>query len=135
MPQPTFKLIKKGKLGLLFWLVTCLLGSIIIVEIERQLFNKTLGFYISFSDNILLWFVLTGIVLLCSSPVILTIYLLSKRLKNLGRMITITLILTFILALSIVYFLSKSYFEAFYLTSPYFLFAFILELFYIKMES
>ena len=135
MRQAESNLIKKGKIGLLFWIVACFLGSILIVEIERHLFNKVEGFYMPLSDGLLLWFVVTIITLLTSSPIILIIYLLSKRVKKLGLMITTTLVLTFIFAYVLTLYLSRSFFEAFYLTSPYFVFAFILEIIYLKMEG
>ena len=129
------KLIKKGKIGILFWVISCLFGSIVIVEIERHLLNKIEGFYMSLFDGIVLWCTMTFITLVCSTPIILLIYLLSKRLKQLGIIITTTLIIAFVIAYIITLTISLSHFESFYLTSPYFIFAFILEFFYLKKEA
>jgi len=129
------KLIKKGKTGILFWFISCLFGSIVIVEIERHLLNKIEGFYMSLFDGIVLWCTMTFVTLVCSAPIILIIYLLSKRQKQLGIIITTTLIITFVIAYIITLSISQSHFETFYLTSPYFIFAFILEFFYLKKEA
>jgi hypothetical protein len=128
------KLINKGKIGLLFWLLTCFIGSIIVITIERQLFNEREGFYMSIYDGILLSIIMTIITLLGSSPVILAIYWFSTRLKSLVQLVTTALLLAFLIAYIITLNLSNSYFEALYITGSYFVFAFIFEFAYLKIE-
>jgi hypothetical protein len=131
---PNKRKIKKGKIGLLFWLISCFSGSVIVVEIERYFFNKNLGFYMSLSEGILLWFIIMILVLLVSSPLILIIYLLVKNNMNLNKVLTIGLSIGFILSYLITLYLSRSYFDAFYIVMPYFFFAFILGFAYLKIE-
>lgn len=126
--------IKKGKIGLLFWLISCFSGSVIVVEIERYFFNKNLGFYMSLSEGILLWFIIMILVLLGSSPLILIIYLLVKNNMNLNKVLTIGWSISFILSYFITRYFTGSYYEAFYIVVPYFFFAFILGFIYIKKE-
>ncbi len=126
--------IKKGKIGLLFWLLSSFLGSILAVEIQRYYFNKIHGFHISLSDGILFWFIILLFVLFVSSPLILVIYLLVKKDLNLAKVLLTVLSVSFILSFFITRFFTGSYYEAFYIVVPYFFFAFILGWIYIKKE-
>ncbi len=127
-------MIKRGKYGLFFWFLSCLIGSIIVVEIERYLLNQMKGFNMPISEGIGLWLFITFLILIASSPLILMIYLLSKKNRQLGKTITLTLLIAFIITYFITVELSRSYFEAFYITSPYFSLAFIFEYIYLKIE-
>lgn len=135
MTQLKSSVIKNGKLGLLFWFFVCLFGSLIVVAIEKILFNEIVGFYLSLSDGFLLWLIVTLAILMISTPVILIIYLLSKRFNNLSRIIINTLLLTFVISYIGTVYLTKSYTEALYVTSSYFIFAFIFGKIYLKKES
>ena len=88
----------------------------------------------SLSEGILLWFIIMILVLLVSSPLILIIYLLVKNNMNLNKVLTIGLSIGFILSYLITLYLSRSYFDAFYIVMPYFFFAFILGFAYLKIE-
>jgi hypothetical protein len=127
--------IKKGKLGLLFWLFVCLLGSFIVVAIERSIYNEIVGFYMSLSDGILLWLIVTLTLLMISAPIILIIYLLSKRFDNLSRILINILLLTFVISFIVTVYLTRSYAEAFYLISPYVILTFVFGKIYLKKES
>lgn len=126
--------IKKGKIGLLLWLITCFLGSIFAVEIQRYYFNKINGFHISNSEGILFWFIIMFFVLIISSPLILIIYLLVRKELNLTKVLMTGLGISFILSYFITRYFTGSYYEAFYIVVPYFFFAFILGFIYIKKE-
>lgn len=127
--------IKKGKLGLLFWLFVCLLGSFIVVAIERSIYNEIVGFYMSLSDGILLWLIVTLTLLMISAPIILIIYLLSKRFDNLSRILINILLLTFVISFIVTVYLTRNYAEAFYLISPYVVLTFVFGKIYLKKES
>lgn len=127
-------MIKRGKYGLLFWFLSCFIGSITVVEIERYELNDIKGFNMPISEGIVLWFFITLLTLIVSSPLILLIYFLSKKTRQLAKIITLTLLIAFIITYFITVELSRSYFEAFYITSPYFLLAFIFEFIYLKIE-
>ena len=131
---PTMNNIKKGKIGLLLWLITCFLGSIFVVEIQRYYFNKINGFHISNSEGILFWFIIMFFVLIISSPLILIIYLLVRKELNLTKVLMTGLGISFILSYFITRYFTGSYYEAFYIVVPYFFFAFILGFIYIKKE-
>ena len=131
---PTMNNIKKGKIGLLLWLITCFLGSIFAVEIQRYYFNKINGFHISNSEGILFWFIIMFFVLIISSPLILIIYLLVRKELNLTKVLMTGLGISFILSYFITRYFTGSYYEAFYIVVPYFFFAFILGFIYIKKE-
>ena len=131
---PTMNNIKKGKNGLLLWLITCFLGSIFVVEIQRYYFNKINGLHISNSEGILFWFIIMFFVLIISSPLILIIYLLVRKELNLTKVLMTGLGISFILSYFITRYFTGSYYEAFYIVVPYFFFAFILGFIYIKKE-
>ena len=131
---PTMNNIKKGKIGLLLWIITCFLGSIFVVEIQRYYFNKINGFHISNSEGILFWFIIMFFVLIISSPLILIIYLLVRKELNLTKVLMTGLGISFILSYFITRYFTGSYYEAFYIVVPYFFFAFILGFIYIKKE-
>jgi hypothetical protein len=126
--------IKKGKIGLLFWLISSFLGSVSAVEIQRYYFNKIPGFHFSFSDGILFWFIIMLFVLLVSSPLILIIYQLVKKELNLSKVLMVGLSIGLILSYFITRYFTGSYYEALYIVTPYFVFAFILGFVYLKME-
>jgi len=126
---------KKGKLGLLFWFFSCFSGSVIVVEIERFLFNKILGFHMPLSNGIKLWFLVTFFILIISSPLVLIIYFLLKRNKTMIKVMVIGLSVAFMLSYLVTLSLSLSYFEAFYITAPYFFFAFLFGYLYLKIEK
>ncbi len=129
--------IRQGKIALLYWLLSCFFGSIVVVEIERYLFNQIQGFHMPlFMDGIFLWLVLTVFSIAASFPAILTIYLLSKNRLNqrFNEIATSTLLIFYIPIYALTYFISVSFIEAFYLTSPYFLLAFIFKFKYLKLQ-
>ena len=124
----------RGNIGLAFWVLSCLLGSIIAVEVWRYQFNLVPGFYMSISDGILIWGVVTVVSIIFSTPNILTIHFLSKRTNRLGRLISICLLSFYVIVYLIFQELCQSWLEAFYFASPYFFIAFILEYIYLKLE-
>jgi hypothetical protein len=126
--------IKKGKIGLLYWLLTSFLGSVFAVEIQKYYFNKIYGLHISISEGILFWFIIMLFVLIISSPLILIIYLLVRKELNLTKVIMTGLGISFILSYFITRYFTGSYYEAFYIVVPYFIFAFILGWIYIRKE-
>ena len=126
--------IKKGKIGLLFWILTSFLGSVFAVEIQKYYFNKIYGLHISISEGILFWFIITLFVLIISSPLILMIYLLLRKNLNLTKVLMTGLGISFILSYFITRYFTGSYYEALYIVVPYFFFAFILGCIYLKKE-
>ena len=54
------KTIQKGRIGFVLWLLTCTLGSFIVVSIERYHWNKTEGHFMSIPDLILLSGIVTA---------------------------------------------------------------------------
>jgi hypothetical protein len=126
--------IKKGKIGLLFWILTSFLGSACAVEIQRYYFNKIYGLHITNLEGILFWFIIMLFVLIVSSPLILIIYLLSRKELNLPNVLMTGLGISFILSYFITRYFTGSYYEAFYIVVPYFFFAFIFAFIFIKKE-
>ena len=126
--------IKKGKIGLLFWILTSFLGSACAVEIQRYYFNKIYGLNITNLEGILFWFIIMLFVLIVSSPLILIIYLLSRKELNLPNVLMTGLGISFILSYFITRYFTGSYYEAFYIVVPYFFFAFIFAFIFIKKE-
>jgi hypothetical protein len=126
--------IKKGKIGLLFWILTSFLGSACAVEIQRYYFNKIYGLHITNLEGILFWFIIMLFVLIVSSPLILIIYLLGRKELNLPNVLMTGLGISFILSYFITRYFTGSYYEAFYIVVPYFLFAFIFAFIFIKKE-
>ena len=126
--------IKKGKIGLLFWILTSFLGSVCAVEIQRYYFNKIYGLHITNLEGILFWFIIMLFVLIVSSPLVLIIYLLGRKELNLTKVLMTGLGISFILSYFITRYFTGSYYEAFYIVVPYFFFAFILTFIFIKKE-
>jgi len=125
---------KKGITGLILWLITCIFGSIIIVEIERYLFNQSAEFHMSLRDGILLWFFVTLITFSVSSPFIFLIYYFARKNGKLKKVLIFGLCSSFIIFYLIVWHLSKKPLEALYLIFPYYFFAFILGFGYLRIE-
>lgn len=128
------KTIQKGRTGFLLWLLTCTLGSYTGVSIERCQWNKTEGHFMSIPDLILLGGIVTAIALIISTPVILSIYFLSGKSKNLGFLLNLSLLVTFAVAFLVCTYLSKSMFDAIQILGPYFLLAFISKYIFLKIE-
>jgi hypothetical protein len=128
------KTIQKGRIGFVLWLLTCTLGSFIVVSIERYHWNKTEGHFMSIPDLILLGGIVTAIALISSTPTILSIYFLFGKSKNLGLLINLSLIITLLVGFFVVTYLSKSIFDAIQILGPYFLLAFISKYFFLKIE-
>lgn len=127
--------IKKGKIGLLLWLLSSFLGSVFAVEIQKYYFYKIYGLHISISEGVLFWFIIMLFVLIISSPLIFIIYLLVKKEMNLTKVLMTGLSISFILSYFITRYFTGSYYEAFYIVVPYFFFAFSFGWIYIKKES
>jgi hypothetical protein len=131
---PNMNKIKKGKIGLLFWLLSSFSGSVFAVEIQKYYFNKIYGLHISNSEGILFWFIIMLFVLIVSSPLIVIIYLLVKKDLSLTKVLMIGLSIGFILSFFITRYFTGSYYEALYIVVPYFFFAFLLGIKYTKIE-
>lgn len=116
-------------------MISCLIGSVIVVEMERNAVNRIPGFHVSLNDGMFLWGVLTIFSLLVSLPLILIIYVVARKSKNLAKSLFAGLGISFVLSYFITFYFCESYAEAFYLTIPYFLAAFIFGVIYLKMES
>jgi hypothetical protein len=127
--------LKKGKIGILLWIFSCLFGSLIVTGIEGYFTNQINVFHLSVPECILLSLFMTLVTIIGSSPVILSIYFLSKKFNHLTKLITLSLTLAFVITFSISFSLSRSLFEAFYLTTPYFFFAFIFGFYYSRIEK
>ena len=110
--------IKNGKIGLLFWLLSSFLGSIFVVEIQRYYFNQIPGMFISLSDGIILWFIISILVLIITLPIVYTIYLLSKKDYKIANVLYTTLSIGLIVSFFITKLFTNSYFESFYITVP-----------------
>ena len=128
------KNIKHGKIGLLFWFLTCVIGSFVDVSVERYYWNQVEGHFISFPDLIFLSGILTVIALISTTPTILAIYFLSRKSNNLGLLISSILLVTFIIGFIVVLNLSKSISDTLQILSPYFLLSFLLQYFFLKIE-
>lgn len=126
---------KKGKIGLLYWLLTSFLGSVFAVEIQKYYFNKIYGLHISISERILFWFIIMLFVMIISSPLILIINLLVSKEYNLAKVIMTGIGFSCILSYFITSYFTESYYEAFYIVVPYFIIAFILGWKYIKKKD
>jgi len=126
--------IKQGKTGLVFWFLTCLLGSFVVVSIDRYFWNQDEGHFMSIPDLIFLSLLMTVIVLICSVPTIITIYLLSRKSNKLGLQIKSSLLVTFVTSFIVVLYLSKSTSDTLQITSPFFLLAIMFQYFYLKIE-
>ena len=127
--------IKNGKIGLLFWLLSSFLGSIFVVEIQRYYFNQIPGMFISLSDGIILWFIISILVLIITLPIVYTIYLLSKKDYKIANVLYTTLSIGLIVSFFITKLFTNSYFESFYITVPYFVFAFIFGTKFIRLNE
>lgn len=128
------KTIQKGRIGFVLWLLTCTLGSFIGVSIERFQWNKPEGHFLSVPDLILLSGIVTAIALISSAPLILSIYFLSGKSKNLGFLLNLSLLVTFAVAFFFVTYLSKSMVDALQILCPYFLLALISKYIFLKIE-
>lgn len=126
--------IKKGKTGLVFWFLTCLLGSFVVATIERYSWNQVEGNFMSITDLIFLSGILTAIALISSMPTILVIHLLSKKMKSLGLLINLSLLLTFGIGFFVVIYLSKSIYDTLQILVPFILFAFTFQFIFLRME-
>ena len=124
--------LKKGKLGILFWICTCLLGSMIAWGELWYSSPPENDFISSGSDWVGLSLAFTLASILASSPAILTIYFLAKIFNHLGKLIASVLILTYIITISILGNYSLS--GALIFTAPYFVIAFILGYIYSRLE-
>jgi hypothetical protein len=129
------KLIKNGKIGILYWFISCLLGSFVLVAIERNSINNVKGFHLSLLDGVVLTLLMTAVTFIISSPVIFAIFYFSKRTKQLSKSITRSLVFTFILAYFGTYYLTQNLIESLYFIFPYFLCAFVFKYFYLKFEK
>ena len=126
--------MKPIKITLSFWFLTCFLGSIVVVEIERYLLNHKGVFDISLSEGIFYIAILTILSLVVSLPALLTIYFFFQKGYNRGRLISSIGFSFFILVFFTTFYLSNSLIEALYFTCPYFILAAIFELLYLKFN-
>jgi hypothetical protein len=128
--------IEHRKIGLLYWFLSCFFGSVLVGEIERQVINHMQVFHISlFMDGIYLYLILTVISLAISFPMVVIVYYLSKKksASDFNKLVTTSLATFYLLTICLNYFMSNSLWEAFYLTSPYFLIAFSFKLRYLRI--
>lgn len=127
--------LKEGKLGFVFWFLTCFLGSILLVEIESYFFNNRAGFHISFADRFMLWFVMTLLSLIVSSPSIILIYVFLRNGFQMNRVLLFGLAFSCVSTYFLTHFLTTKHFEAFYVTGSYHLVGSIFTIFYLRIES
>lgn len=128
--------IQHRKIGLLYWMLSCIAGSIIVTEIERFSFNQTPNFHIPlFMDGIISWLILSMISVVISFPAILIILYLSKNkpLQYFNKILSFSLVIFYILTFTLSYSLSASFWEALYLTCPYFALAFVFKTKYLRL--
>ena len=129
----THKTINHKITGLLFWFLTCLLGSFIVVSIERYKWNQIEGHFMTISGLILIGTLLTLIALISSAPTIVAINYLSRKTKNLGLLITTSFLLTFAVGFFVVLYLSKSVSDTLQILSPFFLLSFAFQCIFLKI--
>jgi hypothetical protein len=127
--------MKPIKITLSFWFLTCFLGSIVVVEIERYLLNYKGVFDISLSEGIFYIAILTILSLVVSLPALLTIYFLFQKGYNRGGVISYIGFSFFILVFFTIFYLTNNLIEALYFTCPYFILAAIFELLYLKFNA
>lgn len=123
---------KKWIIGIKYWLLTCFLGSIFIVEIERQNLNDTGAFHLPFNESIILWMIFFFASALISSPIIGYIYYAIKKGKSPIKSISLTFLVSFLIIYYMTYQLTKSYYETLYIVGLYFLIGSIFSFFYLK---
>lgn len=131
-------IMKKWKVGLLFWIFVCLAGSLTNSLILSSIMNSIPYFYFSISDVIWTSLLLIGISMIYSLPIVLTIrYFLKTTLLNQKRILFLNFILIVysVVIFVINTFLTNSIFESFYIITPYIVTAVPLMNFYLLIEN
>ena len=121
----------KTKISVLFWFITCLLGSFVASEINRFSFNQQVGFHISFIDGILIAGILTLVSLVASSPLFF-VFIYFINAKN-GRkpLILLTSLFLVVCCLTVFYW-SRSILDTFLLLFPYLLLTILFAIILVK---
>lgn len=126
---------KKIKISILFWFLTCLIGSIIVIEMERYLLNIKGVFNISYSEGVFFSSILTTLTLIVSFPFMFLSYFYIKKGFNQKKVIYTIGFLFYIAVLFTTFYLSNSIFEALYFTIPYIILSLIFGFIYQKLYS
>lgn len=122
-----------SKLILLFWMLTCFLGSFSTVFIERFWVNQVIGFHMSISDALFISVLLTIITMLISFPVVCVVNMFLKRKENKSKWVLSLLLALFVFLFVLVYVFSGSVVDTLCLVGPFLVFTIVFGWMYVKM--